>query len=69
MQIRRKFKNSHRWAPPLRAMNYEDQTTENKTSLDMTEKIITGIIKPSLENNVVVWSPHIGKDINKLEKS
>ena len=35
---------------------------------DMVKKIITAIIRPSLEYGAVVWSPHLKKDIDKLER-
>lgn len=35
---------------------------------DMVKKIIKAIIRPSLEYGAVVWSPHLKKDIDKLER-
>lgn len=34
---------------------------------DMVNKIISVTIRPSLQYNAVVWSPHLKKDIAKLE--
>ncbi len=34
----------------------------------MIKKIITAFIRPTLEYTAVVWSPHLKKHIDKLEK-
>ena len=35
---------------------------------DMMKKIITSMLRPKLEYAAVVWSPHLKKDIRKLER-
>ena len=35
---------------------------------EMVKKIITSFIRPTLEYAAVVWSPHLKKHVNKLEK-
>lgn len=42
-----------------------------KAFINMDEvivKIFTAIIRPTLEHNAVLWSPHFKKDIEKLER-
>ena len=35
----------------------------------MMKKIIISMVRPKIEYAAVVWSPHIKKDIKKLERS
>ena len=59
--IKRVFGSTYRMLTNIRvAFHYMDTS--------MMKKIITTMVCPKLEYAAVVWSPHLKKDINKLER-